>query len=95
MAYKPTRIIDGRGRVMIPEHIREALDLVQGNSVDFTLEDDGSIRIRVVEPRCIICGKPVKHKEHAEIDKGSGRKCVCGECTAAICRDILGKAMPQ
>lgn len=91
MAYKPTRIVDGRGRVMIPEHIREALDLVQGNSVDFTLEDDGSVRIRVMEPRCIICGESVEHKEHAEIDKGSGKKCVCGECMAILARELINK----
>lgn len=91
MAYKSTRIIDERGRVMIPGHIREALNLAPGNYVDITLDEDGSIRIRVEDVRCVICGKSVENQEHAELDKGAGRKCVCGECTAALCRDILGK----
>lgn len=91
MAYKPTRIIDKSGRVLIPNHIREALDLVPGNHVDIVLEDDGSIRIRVEEARCIICGESVEHKEHAELDKGSGRKYVCGECLGLLAREMINK----
>lgn len=91
MSNKPTRIIDGSWRILIPHHIREALNLAPGNCVDIQLEADGSIRIRVEEARCAICGKSVASEEHAELTKGTGRKYVCGECTAALCRDILGK----
>lgn len=90
MANKPTRIIDQQGRIMIPHYIREALNLAPGNHVDIQLED-GSIRIRPDEIRCVICGKSVENQERAELDKGAGRKYVCGECTAALCRDILSK----
>ena len=91
MAYKPTRIIDLHGRVVIPNHIREALKLHTGSYVDIALEDDGSIRIRAHETRCIICGESVEHKEHAELDKGSGKKYVCGECLGLLSRDMINK----
>ena len=91
MANKPTRIIDKWGRVMIPNHIREALDLAPGNRVDIRLHPDGTIHIRVEEARCAICGKAVEGKEHAELDKGSGRKHVCGDCIALLAREMINK----
>lgn len=91
MKAKSTRLVDDLGRIVIPKHVRAHLNINPGSHVEVFMEDDGSIRIRRVEKSCSICGKPVDGKEHAKLDKGSGTKHVCGECIAALAREIINQ----
>ena len=91
MKVKSTRLVDDLGRIVIPKHVRAHLDINPGSHVEVFMEDDGSIRIRRVESLCTICGAPIEGKEYAELDKGSGKKHVCGDCIAALAREMINQ----
>lgn len=84
MATKSTRILDPQGRILIPNHIREVLNLKAGNHVEVALEDDYTIRIRVTEARCTICGESVEDKRSVAITAGQGQKHICCHCALKI-----------
>lgn len=86
MATKFTRYVDPQGRILIPSHIRDALNLNTGNNVELSLEDDGTLRIRAQEPRCSICGESVEDKRSAAITAGQSRKYICCNCALALVR---------
>lgn len=79
---KTTRYLDAQGRIILPAHIRKALNLTAGKVVEVDLEDDGTIRLTPTDERCAICGAPVN--EHIEI----GGKKICKRCARKISRSI-------
>lgn len=91
MATKATRYVDNQGRVVLPSHIREALNLAPGNVVTVELDDDGTIRMRASQERCCVCGEGMEDKPCAEIE-ANGKKRVCYKCAQAIARDMIRRA---
>lgn len=80
MAVKTTRYMDAQGRIIIPTHIRKALNLTAGKCVEVDMDDTGTIRITPTEERCVICGEPVSNKAHIT---ASGKN-ICASCARAI-----------
>lgn len=80
MATKTTRYLDAQGRVILPSHIRKALNLTAGKVVEVDLDRDGTIRITPTEERCVLCGEPVTDKEHIKV----AGKNICASCARAI-----------
>lgn len=89
MTTKATRIIDPQGRVILPPHIRKALNLNGGNVVEVRLEDDGSIRIRPTSERCCICGEGVEGKNFTQLTTGPFRKLICYHCAQQVAKAML------
>jgi antitoxin PrlF len=50
MSITEEATVTSKGQVTIPKHIRETLDIDPGTKVEFTLEDDGTIRVRRKDP---------------------------------------------
>lgn len=85
MRTKSTRRLDGQGRVILPAHIRKALNLSPESTVTIEMEDDGSIRIRPTEERCCICGEGVAGAPFVqEITVRNETRYVCGYCFAGL-----------
>lgn len=80
MAVKTTRYMDAQGRIIIPTHIRKALNLTAGKCVEVDMEEGGTIRITPAEERCVICGEPVTDKAHVKV---TGKN-ICESCARAI-----------
>ncbi len=89
MATKSTRYVDNQGRVILPAHIRKALNLGPGKSIEVSLDDDGTIRIVAVRERCSICGESVEGKHHTKVTVGTGEKLFCYNCCQAIARAMM------
>ena len=89
MAIKSTRYIDPQGRIVLPNHIRKALNLGTGNVVQVELEDDGTIRIRAEKSRCSVCGHSVEDKVHAKIKVTNGMKHICYKCAHDIAQAMI------
>ena len=90
MATVKTTRMDAQGRVIIPPHIRNELNLNAGQIVNVSLEK-GIIKIWTEEDRCIICGESVKGKHHAEITGGDTKKCVCSSCAFVLAETVRSK----
>lgn len=75
MSYNQTRRIDPQGRIMIPSHIRKELNLEPGCLVSVELGNDRTIKIKVAQARCAICGKTILGKSEFKI---------CSECAKSI-----------
>lgn len=85
MATKSTRFVDNQGRIILPAHIRKALNIGPGHTVTVALDDDGTIRIKAVPERCCVCGCAVDQKRYIEL----GDKMVCFDCCQGIARAML------
>lgn len=85
MTTKAYRIIDAQGRIIIPNHIRQTLNLQTGNHVEVELLEDGAIRIKPADERCTVCGDNLE--PGAKTYTMSGRK-VCGFCAHGIANQI-------
>lgn len=84
MATKTTRYIDSTGRIILPVHIRKALNLTEGRCVEIEM-DGGEIRIKPIEERCCICGGIVKGKPYTQAITVNGeKKYVCAQCFTAL-----------
>ena len=81
---KSTRRIDTAGRVILPVHIRRALNLSEGTLVDVSMTDQGEIRIHPAAAQCCICGADVEDKPHASITIKSDTRHICSECAVRI-----------
>lgn len=88
MAVEGIRYMDQQGRVIIPPHIREALNLGPGKVVKIDLAEDGTITIRPTEERCAICGEAVEG-HHLKM----GKKLICSDCAHRIAKVMLGKTL--
>lgn len=82
---KSLRYLDAQGRIVLPSHIRNGLNLNPGNVVSVELED-GSIKIRPTVERCEVCGKSVEQEKCAAIKVDSGTRFVCRKCAYRIVR---------
>lgn len=85
---KAIRYVDDLGRVILPAHIRKALNLGTGRCIEVDLDDDNTIRIRAIEERCTVCGNAVEGKHHTEV-KANGKKLVCYDCCQTIARAMM------
>ena len=45
----PTATVTSKGRVTLPQQIREALRIRPGDRIDFVLGEDGAVRLRPVK----------------------------------------------
>lgn len=84
MNAKSVRRLDAQGRVILPSHIRKALNLKESSAVEITMNEDSSVTIRPAEKRCCICGRPVDHFRHKVITGKTGTKYVCAVCANSI-----------
>lgn len=84
MAVTATRYVDPQGRLILPAHIREAMNIGTGRVVEMTLEDDNTVRLRASEARCHLCGNSVEEKPHMASLFGSDRKNICRSCAERI-----------
>ena len=50
MSVSDDATVTSKGQVTIPKRIRDRLGLDAGTEVEFTLEEDGTIRVRPKEP---------------------------------------------
>lgn len=80
MKAKSIRRLDGQGRVILPAHIRKALDLAQDSTVTIDMTEDGEIRIKPAKERCCICSREVGE----DALPLSGGKLVCHRCVEII-----------
>lgn len=89
---KAYRYVDDQGRVVLPAHIREALNLSKGSVVEVSHENGTQeVRIRPSHERCAVCGLPIEEKPSAQIKTGTGNKLVCYKCAQAIARDMIAQ----
>lgn len=82
MKAKSVRRLDGQGRVILPAHIRKALNLGQDSTVTIEMTEDGEIRIKPAEERCCICGGTAKLNEGVLFL--NDKKLVCQRCVNII-----------
>ena len=83
MATVKTTRMDAQGRVIIPPHIRNELNLYAGQLLNVSMEA-GAIQIRPAEERCSICGESLVGDNHTEVTIGTQKKNICSSCTLAI-----------
>lgn len=79
MRANSIRRLDGQGRVILPAHIRKALNLTTDSAVTIELKD-GEIRIKPAKEQCCICGREAR-EDAMRIDSG---KLVCQRCVKII-----------
>lgn len=82
---KTIRYIDAQGRIILPAHIRKALNLTEGSCVEVDIEDDGTIKIKPTQERCHICGRT--ETPYIRINE----KLVCLDCAEAIAEHVGGR----
>ena len=44
-----TATVTSKGQVTIPQPVRRHLHLEEGDKLEFTIEDDGSVRVRTIK----------------------------------------------
>lgn len=84
MAVKTQRYLDAQGRIILPNHIRKALNLTAGKVVEIDMDSDGSVRIRPTTERCALCGEGLEGVPHTTITVGTGTKHICAACAEQI-----------
>lgn len=85
MRANSIRRLDGQGRVILPAHIRKALNLTTDSEVTIELTDDGRIVILPAEEHCCICGENVVGVSNTQkIKVGNETKYVCPACLAGL-----------
>lgn len=87
MTTSTNRYIDSQGRIIIPNHIRKALNLQPGNNVMVSLADDGTIRIRANTERCSVCGNDIDAEESTICLTKKGSR-VCMFCARTIAEKV-------
>lgn len=80
MSVKSIRRLDGQGRVIVPSHIRRALNLSKDSEITISMTSNGGILIRPAEERCSICGEGIEGKPHVTIES----KNICWDCSNRI-----------
>lgn len=84
MAVKTQRYLDAQGRIILPNHIRKALNLTAGKVVEIDMDQDGTVRIRATQERCALCGEGLEGVPHTTIEVGTGTKHICAACVQQI-----------
>ncbi len=80
MTIKAKHHVDAQGRIVLPTHIRKALNLKSGTSVEVNLDEDGAIRIKVAEEKCSVCGECVEDVSAVFVEDHQ----VCVHCAMKI-----------
>ena len=93
MAVKTQRYLDAQGRIILPNHIRKALNLNAGSVVEVDMDTNGTIRIKPSSERCTICGEGLDDVPHATIKIGSTQKHICENCANLIRYSVICKSM--
>lgn len=83
MKTTSVRRIDRQGRVILPSHIRKALNLQTDSAVTVELTDRG-ILVTPAEKRCCVCGCGLDGSEYTTIETWNGARMICGCCSAEI-----------
>jgi AbrB family looped-hinge helix DNA binding protein len=84
MKANSIRRLDGQGRIILPAHIRKALNLSQDSAVTITLKD-GGILIKPAEERCCICGTLLEGNDGMKMESGNR---VCSRCVQIIKEEV-------
>ena len=85
MKAKSIRRLDGQGRVILPSHIRKALNLTPDSEVTIDLTEDGRIVIFPTSKHCCICGEGVAGVPNTQkITVGNKTKYVCPACFVGL-----------
>lgn len=87
MTTKTKRYVDDVGRILLPNHIRKALNMQKGTPVEVELDESGTIRIRCIKERCVFCGESVVGQPRAELTIGPEKKYVCCACAQAVVKN--------
>ena len=87
MRAKSIRRLDGQGRVILPSHIRKALELNKDSAVTIDMTNDGRIIITPAEDRCCICGEGISGQPHLTIQTWNGTRYICESCDEQIHRN--------
>lgn len=83
------RYIDSQCRIVIPQKIRNAMGLQAGDSVEFELADDNSIKVRFAKERCAICDTVIEEgKKAVQI---SEEYTICEQCARAAVKAYNAK----
>lgn len=88
MSTKSRRYVDNQGRVVLPSHIREAMNMVSGSEVSIDLVGETEIRIRPKRERCSVCGESIEGKEYVDVE-ANGVKHICHKCTLAASQAFI------
>ena len=80
MKEKTTSRVDAQGRIVIPAHMRKALNLETGDEVTIGLDPSGTIHVESARDRCCLCGKAAE----IGVTIGPVRKTICRNCAAVI-----------
>lgn len=76
------RYIDNQCRIVIPHKIRNAMGLQAGDSVEFELTDDNSIKLRFAKERCALCDTVIEEGTKAyQVSEGYT---ICEKCGRAV-----------
>lgn len=83
MNTKSIRRLDAQGRVILPSHIRKAMNLTESSVVEITMNEDSSVTIRPAEKRCCVCGEKA-NGPGVIVQAMNGQKFICKECADVI-----------
>lgn len=81
MNTKSVRRLDAQGRVILPSHIRKAMNLTESSAVEITMNEDSSVTIRPAEERCCICGEKLTK---TRVVIGGTDKKICKQCADLV-----------
>ena len=84
MKTKSVRRLDGQGRVILPSHIRKAMNLTTDSAVTIDMTEGGKIIITPTQERCCICGEGVEGQPHITIGTWNGDKKICKTCADQV-----------
>lgn len=81
MKENVTSRVDPQGRMMIPVHIRKALDLQPGDELSVCVDQlDGTIIVASMKERCCLCGESAE----TSVTIGHRKKLICRNCASQI-----------
>lgn len=66
--------ITSKGQVTIPKEIRDRLDLAEGTELEFSVQNDGSLRVRPKQPAMERLRAVREQLSHREIDLDAMRR---------------------
>ncbi len=65
----PIATVTSKGQVTIPKEVRDALSIHQGDRLEFVVEDDGTVRMRLLNVDIRDLFGIVKTDKHLTIDE--------------------------
>lgn len=87
---KVIRKVDDQGRVNIPPHMRQALNLAHGTPVAVLLEEGSqTLKITPTQERCSLCGEGIQDGRYKPVTIGPFKHKICFDCAGAVARAML------